>query len=108
MKYPSLSVFLFCLAHSVVNAQPVQIEKALVCDKTTTVFLALEENFQEVPVWGGNNSQGLTNYALLLNPETKTWTLLQFNADAACILGLGNDYMLHSNFENQQTKQMPK
>ena len=93
MKYSSLAAFLFCLAHSVANAQPVQIQKTVVCDKTATVFLALEEKFQEMPVWGGYNSKVNANYALMLNPETKTWTLLQFNTETACILGIGNDYM---------------
>lgn len=93
MKYSSLAAFLFCLAHSVANAQPVKIDKPVVCDKTDTVFAVLKEKFQETPVWGGNNSQGKTNYALMLNPETKTWTLIQFNTDTACVLGTGNDYV---------------
>ena len=93
MKYSSLAAFLFCLAHSVANAQPVRIEKTVVCDKTATVFAALEEKFQEMPVWGGNNSRSNANYALMLNPETKTWTLVQFNTETACILGMGNNYV---------------
>ena len=94
MKYLGLSAFLFCLSHSVANAQPVKIEKTVVCDKTATVFLALEEKFQEMPVWGGKTSQDKSNYALMLNSETKTWTLVQFNADTACVLGTGNGYVV--------------
>jgi hypothetical protein len=93
MKYSTLAAFLFCLAHSVANAQPVRIEKTVVCDKTATVFAALEEKFQEMPVWGGKNSGDQASYALMLNSETKTWTLVQFNADTACILGIGNDHV---------------
>jgi hypothetical protein len=93
MKYSSLAAFLFCLAHSVANAQPVQINKPLVCDKTDTVFSVLKEKFQEMPVWGGKNSGDQASYALMLNSETRTWTLVQFNTDTACILGIGNDYV---------------
>lgn len=93
MKYSSLAAFLFCLAHSVANAQPVKIDKPVVCDKTDTVFAVLKEKFQETPVWGGNNSGDQTSYALMLNSETRTWTLLQFNTETACILGIGNDYV---------------
>ena len=93
MKYSSLAAFLFCLAHSVANAQPVKIDKPVVCDKTDTVFAVLQEKFQEMPVWGGKNSGDQTSYALMLNPETKTWTLVQFNTETACILGIGNNYV---------------
>lgn len=93
MKYSSLTAFLLCLAHSVTSAQPVRIDKPIVCDKTNAVFAVLQEKFQEMPVWGGKSAGDQTSYALMLNSETKTWTLLQFNTDTACILGLGNEYV---------------
>lgn len=93
MKYSSLAAFLFCLTHSVANAQQVQIEKTVVCDKTAEVFEVLGKQHQEVPVWGGKNSEEKSNYALMLNTETKTWTLIQFNNNVACVLGTGNDYV---------------
>lgn len=80
-------------ASTVVYAEPVRIDKPIICDKTEEVFKVLDENFREMPVWGGKNSTDRTNYALLLNAETKTWTIVQFNTETACILGIGNDHV---------------
>lgn len=93
MKYTSIAAFLFCLINSVANAQPVQHEKIVLCDKTAEMFEALGKQYQEVPVWGGKNSEQGLNFALMLNTETKTWTLVQFNTKTACILGIGDDYV---------------
>jgi hypothetical protein len=93
MRYINIAAFLFCLIHSVANAQPTQTEKTVVCDKIATVFEVLKEAHQEIPVWGGQNTQEKSYYALMLNPETKTWTLVQFNGIIACVLGTGNDYV---------------
>ena len=93
MKYLGLSALLFCTA---VNAQPFGLEKPVVCDKTEKVFKVLNETFQEVLFWGGNNSRSKANYALMLNAETKTWSLIQFETDVACILGMGNDHVTNA------------
>lgn len=83
---------------TVVYAEPVRIDKPIICDKTEEVFKVLE-TFGEMPVWGGNNSKDKTNYALMLNAETKSWTIVQFNTETACVLGIGDEHI--TNAENQ-------
>jgi len=83
--------FLFCLTGSIANAQPFQIEKSLLCDKTERVFSSLKEKFQEEPVWLGNSISGDSKYALFINTKQGTWTLLQFTPEVSCILGIGDN-----------------
>jgi len=86
----SVMAFLFCLASSIANAQPFQIEKQLLCDKTEQVFSALKEKFQEEPVWLGDDLGNDSKYALFVSITKGTWTLLQFTPEVSCILGVGD------------------
>lgn len=73
------------------SAEPVKIEKPVLCDNSRTVFKAFSEGeWKERPFWIGNGHN--SKFTLLVNEETKTWTLIQFNEDIACILGTGENY----------------
>lgn len=74
-------------------AEPVTIKKPVVCDSTDIILKALiGENYQEKPVWLGASNEKLVNYSLWVNASTKTWTIVQFNNDIACIIGTGEAY----------------
>jgi hypothetical protein len=74
-------------------AEPATIKKPVICDNTDAVIKALSgENYQEKPVWLGASDEKLVNYSLWVNTSTKTWTIVQFNNDIACILGTGEAY----------------
>jgi hypothetical protein len=88
--YRAVMAFLFCLTGSIANAQPFQIEKPLLCDKTEEIFASLKEKFQEEPVWLGSDIGGNSKYALFINATKDTWTLLQFTPEVSCILGVGD------------------
>ncbi len=69
-------------------AEPVTVEKPLVCDKTEKVIERLQNGqYKENPNWIGYDEK--SRYALFSNEKTRTWTMIQFNDKIACILGVG-------------------
>ena len=68
--------------------------KTVVCDSTKTVFEYFEKGQpQEHVVWQG---QDLTDprltHTMLANFKTGTWTLVQHDAQYACVLAMGTDF----------------
>lgn len=71
-----------------VVAQPVTVEKPVICDKTEKVIDVLQKGrYKENPIWIGTDDQ--SRYALFVNERTKSWTMIQFNETIACIIGVG-------------------
>ncbi len=71
-------------------AEPVIVEKPLVCDKATTVLLTLSTEYKEEPIWFGKTEEFIV--VMLLNKKTKTWSLVQYNSIIACVLETGKGY----------------
>jgi hypothetical protein len=46
------------------------------------------DNYQEKPIWVGKTTTG-THVTLLVNRETRTWTMIEYDAAMACVLGAG-------------------
>jgi hypothetical protein len=75
------------------NAQSVTTKKEVYCDKTEDMLSILKsEKFEETPIWLGKGDGKAPNYSLFVNTETKTWTIIQFNNELACVLGSGESY----------------
>lgn len=71
-----------------VLAQPVTVEKPVVCEKTEKVIETLQNGqYKELPTWIGYDDK--SRYALFVNTKTKTWTIIQFNETIACVVGAG-------------------
>ena len=72
-------------------AQTVTMQKPLHCGDTKTVIQGLTGNdYKEKPIWWGTESQApLPKYSLFVNEQTRTWTLIQFDDNMACVLGVG-------------------
>lgn len=68
-------------------AQPVTVEKPVICDTPKKVIESLTGTHQEKPFWIGND--GKSRYVMLVNEDTGTWSIVQFNNNIACILGTG-------------------
>lgn len=83
--------FLFCLTSSIANAQAFQSTKPVLCDNTAKIMTALKEKYNEEPVWMGSDIRDSTKYALFINAKEGSWTLLQFNPEVSCILGVGGE-----------------
>ena len=87
-----LVAFLLSLISSVAYAEDsFVIEKPVLCSTPRTVIEALSgSDFQEDPIWTGNNDED--RYVLMVNKKTKTWTIVQFNSNTACIVGSGTNH----------------
>jgi len=87
----TLVVFLFCLIPSLVNAQAFQYMHPALCDRLETVLDSLTNKYSEKLQWSGKDLQDGSGYMMFENPKAKTWTLIKFNKEYACILGVGGD-----------------
>ena len=83
-----VSVIAFALAQSTA----VEINKKVVCDDTKTLLDTLLNEYKESPVWAGTDDK--SKYSLLINQETGTWTMIQFDKNTTCILGVGENSRL--------------
>lgn len=93
MKIKFLLIFGLCLSLAVLSqtSKPNTTKKEIYCDKTDTVISTLKsQDYQEIPVWLGKSEESLPNFTVFVNNETKSWTIIQFNNDVACVLGVGD------------------
>ena len=79
------------LLPALAHAQPVTVEKPVICDTLKTVIETLTgTGYREQPFWAGNDET--SRYILLVNEKTKSWTMVQFNNKIACVLGTGENH----------------
>ena len=90
MKY--ILTFLTSLLCLTVVAQTTT-KKEVYCDNTDKLLLILQNGeFEEVPIWFGKGDGKAPNYSLLVNQKTKSWTMIQFNNEIACVIGTGENF----------------
>jgi hypothetical protein len=88
-------LLLMALISISVQAEPFEMKKPVICDKTEVIFKILSgSDYKEKPIWLGAADEKLVNYSLWVNPATTNWTIVQFNNDVACILGTGESYTI--------------
>ena len=90
----TIMVFLFCLIHSVANAQAFQYMHPSLCDRLETVLDSIINKYSEKLQWSGKDLQDGSGYMMFENLKDKTWTLIKFNKEYACILGVGGESKL--------------
>lgn len=91
-KYNMYLLFpvLIMLVPLLAAAEPTQTKKPVTCDSTAAVFQALIEQAGEKPIWvGQGNGNDTSRTTILANEKTKTWTIVQFDQNNACVLGSG-------------------
>jgi len=74
-----------------VMAEPRVLNKPVTCDATATVLRTIVEDFKETPQWRGSNPEQGTSTVLTVNAKTGAWTLIEFNAVTACVIGVGEN-----------------
>ena len=85
-----IMLFFIFLNIQPVKAEPIQIKKPVLCETTFLVFQSLLEIAGEKPIWlGRGNGVDTSSTAIFANKNTKSWTIVQFDEDSACILGSG-------------------
>jgi len=80
--------FLLALTSLVANAQTFKTEKPVVCSDLKTVIEYVSSEYNEIPFWNGTDET--SKYILMVNNQTRTWTMIQYNDSAACVVGVGN------------------
>ena len=88
MKNAAMAL-LFCLTSLIANAQEIiDLNKPMKCSKAESVMKYFTENYKEEPLWVGKTVNG-THITLLVNRETRSWTMIEYDAVMACVLGAG-------------------
>ena len=72
-----------------VAAEPRIVNKPVTCDAVDVVFRTIVEEFGETPQWRGRT--GNTNIVLTVNLKTGAWSLVEYTAVTACIIGVGEN-----------------
>lgn len=89
--------FLLGLAALVVNAEskkskPVRVEKPIYCLPIKTLLEDLKNKYQEeAMVIGSSEWMPDVNMSLFINKETGTYTVIEFDDEAGCILSVGKN-----------------
>jgi len=85
-----LMAFLFCLTSSIANAQEViELNKPVKCGDAQWVMNHFTGEYGERPMWVGKDANSNSYVTLLVNRETRSWTLLQYDGKMACVLSVG-------------------
>ena len=89
---PKLAMaFLFCLASSIAHAQEIiDLTKPMKCSDAQSVMNYFVDIHKETPIWVGKSVHN-TQVTLLMNKETRSWTMIEYDASIACVLGAGED-----------------
>ena len=83
--------FLFCLISSIAHAQEIiDLQKSLKCSDAQVVMNYFVDTHKETPVWVGKSVHN-THITLLVNKETRSWTVIEYDTRLACVLGAGED-----------------
>ena len=89
-KYTMRALIIILIFFTATATAQVQLMKPVFCDSTTLILGALAEQGGELPTWlGQGDGEDKSKTTLLINPKTKTWTIVQFEKDRACVLGSG-------------------
>ena len=87
-----MKIFLIlALTASLAHAEPRTLNKPVVCESTEKVFRTMVEEFGETPQWRGSTSQQGTSTVLTVNTKTGAWTLIEYTAVVACVIGVGEN-----------------
>ena len=83
--------FLFCLISSIAHAQEIiDLQKPLKCSDAQIVMNYFVDTHKETPVWVGKSVHN-THITLLVNKQTRSWTMIEYDTTIACVLGAGED-----------------
>jgi hypothetical protein len=82
---------ILALTAGLAHAEPRTLNKPVICESTEKVFRTMVEEFGETPQWRGSTSQQGTSTVLTVNTKTGAWTLIEYTAVMACVIGVGEN-----------------
>ena len=71
-------------------AEPILLNKEIVCDDATTLISYFISKEGEQPVFVGHVNP--SELIVLVNPTTQGWTIIQTNGDKACVIEVGQGF----------------
>jgi hypothetical protein len=71
-----------------------EIKRTIQCSDFKTMAANLAHEYKEQVIWVGRVEENSTNVALLVNKETSTWTVIQYDGKTACVLSAGDGWAL--------------
>ena len=71
-----------------------EMSKPVLCMDTKEMFDAIFEEYRETILMVFDQDSFPNKIVLTVNPATKTWSLVEYNTEIACLLGSGNNYKI--------------
>ena len=71
-----------------------EMSKPVLCMDTKEMFDTIFEEYRETILMVFNQDSFPNKIILTVNPATKTWSLVEYNTEIACLLGSGNNYKI--------------
>ena len=90
-------------------AEPKEIEKKVVCDLSSEMLPWFKSEHGEETVWVGSiktkEDADPAYVAIVANPDTKSWSVVMYNKEIACLLESGDGFRMVT---PKSTKKNPK
>jgi hypothetical protein len=71
-----------------------EMSKPVLCMDTKEMFDAIFEEYRETILMVFDQDSFPNKIVLTVNPATKTWSLVEYSTEIACLLGSGNNYKI--------------
>ena len=68
--------------------------KPVICLDTKEMFDAIFEEYRETILMVFDQDEFTTKIVLTVNSSAKTWSLVEYNTEKACLLGSGKNYKI--------------
>jgi hypothetical protein len=66
----------------------IELTKGMKCSNAEFVMKHFAEEYKELPIWVGKTAFN-THITLLVNKEKRSWTMVEYDGNIACVLGAG-------------------
>ena len=86
-------ILLLLLAVSTIACSK-ETNKPVICLDTKEMFDAIFEEYRETILMVFDQDSFPSKIVLTVNPATKTWSLVEYNLETACLLGSGTNYKI--------------
>jgi hypothetical protein len=87
-------ILLFLLAISTSAGSQQENAKPVLCMDTKAMFDAIFEKYNESILMVLDQDSFPNKIVLTVNNTTKTWSLIEYDNELACLLGSGNNYKI--------------
>jgi hypothetical protein len=84
----------FLLTVSTVACSQQENAKPVLCMETKEMFDTIFEEYRETILMVFDQDTFANKIVLTVNPATKTWSLVEYSTEIACLLGSGHNYKI--------------